>query len=147
MNTVQIRKYVDRDNRSNVFKGVFACDDMPRYVKNPSAYIINLATRSESGSHWVALYIDDEKSCYYFDSFGLPPTNRHIQAFIKKNAVHMVYNKKQLQHITSAKCGHYCCTFIKSILRNKPIVSFLMKFSTNLYINEIIIAHLFEYMK
>lgn len=144
MNTVQIRKYI---GESSVFKGVFACDEIPYHVKNPSAYIVNLATKSETGSHWVALYIDKNKHCYYFDSFGLPPTNKHILTFIKKNAIHTIYNKQQFQHITSTKCGLYCCTFIKCLLTGKPIRSFVSKFSTNLYINEIIITRMFEYMK
>lgn len=147
MNTLDIVDYVKGHNACKIFRGVFACDDLPLKVNKPGAYIINLSKKSEAGSHWVALFIDNYNWCYYFDSFGLPPSNTYIISFIKKNTIKMLYNTKQLQHITSTKCGKFCCVFIVNILKNKSIAAFILKFSPNLYINELVIERLFQYMK
>lgn len=147
MNTLEIKEYVNRHNICNIFRGVFACDDLPVKVKKPATFIINLSKKLEVGSHWVGLFIDTYNCCYYFDSFGLPPSNLYIISFIRKHSVHMIHNSKQLQHITSTKCGQFCCAFIVNILKNKSIAAFIMKFSPNLYINEIVIERLYQYMK
>lgn len=58
--------------------------------------VINLDTHKQSGSHWVALYIDLLKNqLYYFDSVGKKPGkrikkfNNHVLNFMYKNT----YNK------------------------------------------------------
>lgn len=147
MNTLDIIKFVKHYKKNGIFKGVFACDDLPNKVNKPSAFIINLSKKSEIGTHWIALYIDVHGHAYYFDSFGVPPKNRDIIFFIKNNAKEITYNKKQLQHITSSKCGKFCCAFVISVLTNKPISNFLSKFSSNLYVNDIIIDRIYKYFE
>lgn len=131
--------------KKSFFRGVFACDDLPRNFALPAAFIINLSKKSEAGSHWVALCIDRFGVAYYFDSFGLPPKNVFIKQFIKMHSKKLVFNKTQLQHITSSKCGKYCCVFVVVFLKNLSFPSLLRKFSLNLSINEIIIERLFNY--
>lgn len=147
MNAIEISKLITPSNRSNVFKGVFACDNLPSKVKLPAAFVINLSPITEPGSHWVALFIDDGGFCFYFDSFGLPPKNKSIIIFIRLHAKKFNFNKMQVQHITSIKCGMFCCGFIITVISGKPIKSYLRKFSSNLFINEIIINQMFKYMQ
>ena len=48
------------------FTGVYSIDNLPR-IKD-GAYIINLDEYSDIGTHWVALYINNN-DVTYFDSF------------------------------------------------------------------------------
>lgn len=147
MNTFEIIDFVNLFSKNKIFRGVFACDDLPQQIKLPSAFVINLSSKSESGSHWVALYINEKGAGYYFDSFGFPPKNKHILYFIGKFTKNIQYNKIQLQHITSNKCGKFCCAFIYTVISHKPIKNFISKFSTNHYINEIIIENVCRYLR
>lgn len=147
MNTLDIMEFVKHYKKNGIFKGVFACDDLPNKVKNPSAFIINLSKKTESGSHWIALYINAHGQAYYFDSFGIQPKNKDIILFIRNNAKEIMFNEKQLQHISSSKCGQFCCVFIISVLTNKPFFSFMSKFSSNLYVNDIIIDRIYKYLE
>lgn len=144
MNTFDIINYVMPYQRNGIFKGVFACDTLPKKMKLPALYVVNLSPISEAGSHWIGIYIDTRRNSYYFDSFGMPPKNRFILAFLRKNAKKVHYNHKQLQHITSSKCGQYCSVLSVSILRFQTIEYFLRKFSGNLFINEIVIDRMYR---
>lgn len=145
MNTLEINKTILPHQRDTIFQGVYACDALPKRVKTPSAYIINLSPKHESGTHWIGLFINSAGDAYYFDSFGIPPRNKYIKFFIRMHSKKLIYNEKQVQHLTSNKCGKFCCAFIISILKNRPIQHFLKKFSTNLMVNEIIIENIFRY--
>jgi hypothetical protein len=62
------------------------------------ALVINLDTHNQSGSHWVALYIDLNKNqIYFFDSVGKPPRKR-IKLFINKITKYL-YHKKYNENI------------------------------------------------
>lgn len=147
MDTVSISKYLAHHQKKNVFKGVFACDSLPFRFTLPAAFVINLSRHDEGGSHWVAIYISEIGIAYYFDSFGLDVKNTFIRAFLKFHSKKIVYNNKQLQHITSNKCGKFCCVFIANILKNIPIQRFLNKFGINLLINDFIIENMYNYLK
>lgn len=144
MNTNEIIKYIIPHQRNGIFKGVFACNTLPRKFKLPALFVVNLSPISESGSHWVGIYIDMRRNCYYFDSFGIQPKNGFILSFLRKHSKKVHYNHNQLQHITSSKCGQYCCVFSVSILRFHTIEYFLRKFSLNLIINEIVIDRMYR---
>lgn len=144
MNTNEIINYIKPYQRNGIFKGVFACNTLPKKITLPALFVVNLSPISEAGSHWVAIYIDMRRNCYYFDSFGMQPTNRFILSFLRKYAKKVHYNNVQLQHIASSKCGQYCCVFSVSILRFHTIEYFLRKFSVNLFINEIVIGRMYR---
>lgn len=144
MNTNEIIDYVKPYQRNGIFKGVFACNTLPKKIKLPALFVVNLSPISEAGSHWVAIYIDMRRNSYYFDSFGMPPKNKFILSFLRKHGKKVHYNHIQLQHITSSKCGQYCCVFSISILRFHTIEYFLRKFSVNLFINEIVIGRMYR---
>lgn len=145
MNTLEIKSYVLRFQTKNIFKGVYACDTLPNRFSLPALFIVNLSSKREPGSHWVLIFINKIRTCYYFDSFGMHAKNKHISFFMKKHAKSIRHNNRQLQHITSTKCGRFCCVIAATILRGKPINNLLRKFSINLFINEILIDQLFNY--
>lgn len=147
MDTISIREYIKSYQRQNIFKGVFPCDRLPTNFRLPAAFVINLSSHDEPGTHWVALYIYESGCAFYFDSFGLKPSNYHIIAFIKMHANRVRYNTRQLQHITSNKCGRFCCVFVVSALKNCSSDSFLSRFGLNLYINDFVIENMYNYLK
>ena len=67
------------------FNGVYSRDNLLDKRKD-GAYVINLDEYSDTGTHWIALYVNN-KTVTYFDSFGV----EHILKEIKK----FINNKKQ----------------------------------------------------
>lgn len=146
MDSLTINRYVSMFQKRNIFKGVFPCDRLPRKFNLPAAFIINLSTHYEPGSHWVGLYINENGHAYYFDSFGIDVKNFFIRTFIRLHSKKLTINRKQLQHISSIKCGKFCCVFVSFILKNCPISEFLKKCSLNLFVNDITIENMYNYL-
>ena len=96
-------------------------------------YIINLQDDyradgvDQTGSHWVAFYIENGKSVY-FNSFGLAPP-ADIQLFLWKLKP-IVYNHVQIQNMQSGWCGIYCLAFLRymSSAKKLPLVQRFQKF-------------------
>lgn len=147
MDSISIREYIKPLQRRNIFKGVFPCDCLPNNFSLPAAFVINLSPHDEPGSHWVALYISENGCGFYFDSFGLKPTNFHINSFIRMHCKSARYNKNQLQHISSNKCGRFCCVFVTLVLKSCSIDNFLMRFGLNLFVNDFIVENMYNYLK
>lgn len=147
MDTISIRAYIREYQNNNIFKGVFPCDSLPHSFSLPAAFVINLSPHNEPGTHWVALYISGGGNGYYFDSFGMKPVNCHIIAFLRMHTKKVAFNRKQIQHITSNKCGRFCCIFIVSMLKKCSVNSFLDRFGVNLYVNDITVENMFNFYK
>lgn len=147
MDTVTISQYIKPHQRGGIFKGVYPCDSLPSNFKLPAAFVINLSCHDEPGTHWVAIYIAKSGYSFYFDSFGMKPANFHIQSFLRKHSKSFRYNKQQLQHISSNKCGQFCCVFVVSVLKNCSVDNFLRSFGINLFVNDITVKNMFNYMK
>lgn len=128
-----------------IFKGVFACDSLPKIFSLPAAFIVNLSKHDSRGTHWVALHIDRTGVAEYFDSFGLPPSQNDILKFIQSNCKRISFNGKQIQHITSNKCGKYVILFILCKMLGKSVREVFGKFSSNLSVNDIVIENLIKY--
>ena len=64
-----------------IFNGVYYRDNLPDKIKD-GAYVINFDEYSDIGTHWIALYISNNKvTC--FDSFGVEHISKEIKKFIK----------------------------------------------------------------
>ena len=61
------------------FNGVYSRDNLTK-IKD-GAYIINHDEYSDIGTHWVALYVNDD-----FDSFGVKHIPKEIKAFIDRSS-------------------------------------------------------------
>ena len=147
MDTISITEYIKPYQKQNIFKGVFACDSMPSRFSFPAAFVINLSPHDEPGSHWVALYIGKSGVAFYFDSFGMKATNFYVNAFLRMHTKKVIFNKKQLQHISSNKCGQFCCVFVVNALKECAIDNFISRFGMNLYVNDFILENMFNYLK
>ena len=63
----EIQKYYKNEPR---FNGVYSRDNLPK-IKD-GAYFINLHEYSDIGTHWVALYVENDNSnVIYLDFFGV----------------------------------------------------------------------------
>ena len=45
------------------------------------------------GTHWVALYVQNNNSVTYFDSFGVEHVPKEIKAFINRTSSSALHNK------------------------------------------------------
>lgn len=104
-------------------------DDIFKYMR--IGFVFNLDRHHLNGSHWVGLYIDNnKKSIEYFDSLGDPP-NKYILKFIKKvnSKLNKKFNQEQengqgskqkyvininkIEHqLDNSECGIYSIYFI-----------------------------------
>ena len=115
------------------FKGTFSADTLPsipRSCKSLNAFIVNTASQSMRGEHWVGLVINERRECYYFDSFGEQLTNLPILYSLKKMGIGTYkYNTKEIQSIFSNSCGYFCMAFVLAWKLKIPYDVFIEQFS------------------
>ena len=106
----EIQKYYENEPR---FNGVYSRDNISK-IKD-GAYVINPDEYSDIGTHWVALYIQNNVT--YFDSFGVEHIPKEIRAFIyNKNIKTNIF---RIQAYDSIMCGYFCIGFIDFMLAKK----------------------------
>ena len=127
------------------YQGTFSCDNIkkPNFRSTIETYIINLSKLGKKGSHLVALQLNHKnKKIIYFDSFGLPCSNKDILSFISKVNSEYKYNTKQIQHFKSFHCGMYCLAFVMFNDNKTNLLNFLKMFkSVNLFQNNNIVIN------
>ena len=75
----EIQKYYQNEPR---FNGDYSRDNLTK-IKN-GAYVINLDEFYDIGSHWIALYVNNNNATY-FDSFGVEHIPKEIKTFIDRS--------------------------------------------------------------
>ena len=109
------------------FNDVFSRENLPK-IKD-GAYIINLDEYSDIGTHWVALYLQNNNSVIYFDSFGVEYIPKEIKAFINnKNIKTYIF---RVQAYDSIICGYFCIGFIDLMFAGKTLTEYTNLFSPN----------------
>ena len=142
MNTLEINNIL---SELKPFVGTFASDNCPPIRRRPSGIIINTDPSKEGGEHWVALWLSQDGTGEYFDSFGFPPLVPQIQAYIDRECPHgFKYNNKTLQHPMSITCGPFSIAFIIAKSEGKEFHSFISKFSLNLEKNDSLLSELLK---
>ena len=134
MQSSEIRQKFIEDK---TFIGCFPFDKLPAFPeKLPAKLIINTGASSTEGEHWVALLLQP-KSCFYFDSFGIPILNHEIHKFLQKKYKKVTFSTLCVQDYRSNKCGEFCIIFLKNVSSKKTYLLFLKRFSDiNLLIND-----------
>ena len=117
----EIQKYYQNEPR---FNGVFSRDNLSK-IKD-EAYIINLDEYSDIGTHWVALYVQNNNSVPYFDSFSVEHILKEIKASI--NNKNIKTNVFRTQAYDSIMCAYFCIGFIDFIIKGNTLTEF-----TNLF--------------
>ena len=94
--------------------------------------IFNLDPHYKSGSHWVAVFLNDnKKTIYYFDSYGDAPPNQ-IKKFINNviqqsselGTTYKYLENKKRHQFGDSECGMYSMYFITEMLQNRCFEKF-----------------------
>lgn len=121
-----------------IWINVYSRDEMPTVIE-PGFYVINLDSQDGPGTHWVSFIKINDDDVLYFDSFGFPPPQEQIDAFLR-NHDKVFHNKRQIQDIKSILCGYYCIGFFKFFLEHgvgnrkkptEPLQKYAELFDTN----------------
>ena len=110
-----------------IFNGVYSRDNLPK-IKD-GAYVINLDEYSDIGTHWVALYVQNN-NVTYFDSFGVEHIPKEIKAFIDRS-LSITTTIFRIQAYDSIMCGYFCIGFIDFMHAGKTLTEFTNLFSPN----------------
>ena len=120
----EIIKYYENESR---FNGVYSRDNLSNKIKD-GAYVINLDEYSDIGTHWVALWVNNN-NVTYFDSFGVEHIPKEIIKFIgRKNVIANIF---RIQAYDSIMCGYFCIGFINFMLKGKSLTKYTNLFSLN----------------
>ena len=119
----EIQKYYQNELR---FNGVYSRDNLPK-IKD-GAYVINLDEYSDIGTHWVALYIQNN-DVTYFDSSGVEHIPKEIKTFVGNKCIKTNVFRKQ--SYDSIMCQYFCIGFIDLMLAGKTLTEFKNLFSPN----------------
>ena len=109
------------------FNGVYSRDNLPDKIKD-AAYVINLDEHSDTGTRWIALYVNP-KTVTFFDSFGVEHIPKEIKNLI--NNKNITANIFRIQAYDSAICGYFCIGFINFMFKGNNLTGFTNLFSPN----------------
>ena len=104
---------------------VFILDNLPKTMKN-GAYVINLDEHADVGTHWMALYVQNNE-VIYFDSFGVEHVPKEIKKFIGHRNIKT--NISRIQADNSMMCGYFCIGFIDFMFAERSLIDFTNLFS------------------
>ena len=110
------------------FNGVFSRDSLHE-IKDGS-YKINLDEYSDTGTHWVALHVNNAEVAY-FDSFGVEHIPKEIKTYI--NNKNIKTNIFRIQAYDSVMCGYFCTGFIDFMFKGKTLTEYTNPFSQNTF--------------
>jgi hypothetical protein len=138
MDSITIRKLLIN---VKTFIGVYPRDLIPQNVKTrPASLIINTDASDKPGEHWIAIYLNENGSGEYFDSYGLPPLHNEISFYMNSMCpLGWAYNPITLQCLSCITCGHYCVLYVKIRNLNYTYCDFISLFTNNLNKNEKIV--------
>ena len=110
----EIQKYQNEPK----FNGVFSRYNLPNKI-NDGAYVINLDEYSDTGTHWISLYVKNN-DITYFDSFGVEHIPKEIKKFIdNKNIIANIF---RIQGYDSTLCEYFCIQFINFMFKGKSLI-------------------------
>ena len=109
------------------FYGVFSRDNLPNNIKY-GAYVINIDEYHDIGTHWVALYVNNNIVTYFY-SFGVEHIPKEITKFINRKKI--ITNIYRIQAYDSIMCGYFCIGFINFMFNGKSLTDYTNLFSPN----------------
>ena len=138
-----ILKVIEKDfYAKKSFLGVFPRDMLPRITIYPSSFIVNTHPMDQRGEHWLALFVDKNKKCEFFDSFGFSEKDYGFENYIRTFSRNYTSNKNQIQHLDSNACGYYCIYFILLKARGFKMSDINNLFSiVDFNLNDFLVSH------
>ena len=106
--------------------GVYSRNNLPK--TKGGAQAINLDEYESIGTHWIALYANDN-SVTYFDNFGVEYITKEIRKFIENENI--VSNIYRMRAYDSVMWGYFCIGFIDFMLNGKSSLEYTNIFSPN----------------
>ena len=144
-----MQKYYQNESK---FNSVYSRGNLPNKIKD-GTYVINLGEYSDTGTHWIALYLRkaslrdvSNNDVTYFDCFGVEHIPKEIKAFI--NNKNIKTNIFRIQAYDSVMCGYFCIGFIDFMLKKKTLTEYPnLFFSYDFNENDDIILSYFKHRK
>ena len=121
----EIQKYYENEPK---FNGVYSSNNLSK-IKD-GLYIINLDEYESIGTHWIALYVNDN-NVTYFGNFGVEHILKETKQFIGNKII--IANIYRIQACDSILCGYFCIGFIDFILKGKCLLDYTNLFFSNDY--------------
>ena len=148
MDTVQLELYMKMDSRiAEYYGGVLPRDHLPTSPVKPSFYIVNQDESSEAGSHWIVVFMRDNKLTEHFDPLGKVP-DQHFKDYMSFQSRNYMYNTKRCQNYLSNLCGQYCLFYCYFRAREYSMQDILDMFNENdLVYNDQLVYFFYEYTK
>lgn len=116
---------------------VYAADEIPQLITEPSVFIVNTDIRGKPGTHWVCFFIPKIEKIEFFDSYGFHPfINAHLEFLTDKK---WICNEKEMQSLTSNVCGQYCLLYAACRMNGYSTKDFQSVFTKDLYKNDAIV--------
>lgn len=140
-----------KPNLGPYFAGVFASDRLPSRPLHdrPRGYIMNLNTHDQPGSHWIALWTDNEM-CSVVDSFAIPLHLYEPLVLFDWLTEHFdVYEKSHhaLQAVDSQAHGLYTLMFLVHMSVGGNLDTFVDLFSRHDFVkNDHRVAQWFQHL-
>lgn len=103
------------------FKGVKSHDMLGNMIKVGESVVINLDDQEGSGTHWVCCLNGGRNSKFYFDSFGIRPSDAIVkwlkgtESLARGTGVKIYFSTSQVQRVDSQRCGWYCVYILKKL--------------------------------
>ena len=89
MNTFQLAQVLTKDPfTKGSFSGVYACDELTFIEINeyPKSFVVNTDPMELPGTHWIAVYFNEQMKGEFFDSYGKHPIHKHFLDFMIRNS-------------------------------------------------------------
>lgn len=103
------------------YSGDYPHDMLPNKLKPTEYLIINLDNYGQPGTHWVCVLNHPNLDfVFYYDSYGLPPSDRIVQLLSTANK-DIRFNSSVLQLDKSIMCGYYCAYLIEEFDKNPTV--------------------------
>ena len=107
MNTEEIDHVLRSDSYSHLYGGIFPIDKLPKVLDSKHAYVVNLDTSKEEGSHWVGVQtFGAPHMTTYFDPFGISPPVEIIPNLLSVGK-DIYYADIAVQSVLSQYCGYH----------------------------------------
>ena len=133
MNTFQLAQVLTKDPvTKESFAGVYACNQLSSIEINkyPKSFVVNTDPMDLPGTHWIAIYFNEQMKGEFFDFCGKHPFhyNKCFLDFMNRNGVQWEHNKIQLQSPLSSVCGQYFIYFLYHRCRKRPMSTIVNSF-------------------
>ena len=122
-------EFKDTPLSSIPIKGIYSRNEPKPLFHSPC--IINLDDFKNLGTHWVCCWCSKNRTCEYFDSFGLPPPLEWEKEMLVHGKKHFFRNDNQIQWEKSVRCGYYCLLFLNERNKGTSFANILKMFTND----------------